>query len=294
MPRTKQRTPELRDKVLAAAVDLLAGEGAAGLTARSLAARAETSAPALYELFGDKSGVVRELYFEGFRRLFSELSALAETEDPVADLWALATAYRRFLRSNRELAEVMFSRPFTDFSPGEEELEATGSVRILVVGRVRRCIEAGRLRGDETDVAHVFVALVQGMAFAEAAGRLGTSTESVERRWRLAVGTLLNGFGAQRVVAPAALVRAPEPRGTPGEHRLVEAGRQPGDEVDELGVGTDQGAPAIALDRGEDLACRLLGARDEGAFEVRHGLVGVAGDRRPRWDPSGRCARCWS
>ena len=197
MPRTKQRTPELRGKVLAAAVELLAEGGAAGLTARSLAARAETSAPALYELFGDKSGVVRELYFEGFRRLFSELSALAVTEDPVADLWALAMAYRRFLRSNRELAEVMFSRPFTDFSPGAEELEATGSVRVLIVGRVRRCIEAGRLRGDETDVADVFVALVQGMAFAEAAGRLGTSTESVERRWRLAVGTLLNGFGAR-------------------------------------------------------------------------------------------------
>jgi AcrR family transcriptional regulator len=198
MPRTKQRTPELRDRVLAAAVGLLAEEGAAGLTARSLAVRAETSAPAVYELFGDKSGVVRELYFEGFRRLFTELSALAETEDPVADLWALATAYRRFIRSNRELAEVMFSRPFTDFSPGPEELAATSSVRILIVGRMRRCIDAGRLRGDETDVAHVFVALVQGMAFAEAAGRLGTSTESVERRWRLAIGTLLNGFGAQR------------------------------------------------------------------------------------------------
>ena len=52
-------------------VDLLAEEGAAGLTARSLAARAETSAPALYELFGDKAGVVRELYFEGFRRLLA-------------------------------------------------------------------------------------------------------------------------------------------------------------------------------------------------------------------------------
>lgn len=198
MPRTKLRTTELRDRVLIAAVGLLAEEGAAGLTARSLAARAETSAPALYELFGDKSGVVRELYFEGFRRLFAELSALAETEDPVGDLWALATTYRRFVRSNRELAEVMFSRPFTDFSPGPEDLDATSSVRILIVGRVRRCIDAGRLRGDETDVAHVFVALVQGMAFAEAAGRLGTSTESVERRWRLAIGTLLNGFGAQR------------------------------------------------------------------------------------------------
>jgi AcrR family transcriptional regulator len=159
-----------------------------------LAARADTSPPALYELFGDKSGVVRELYFEGFRRLFGELAALAETADPVADLWSLATSYRRFIRTNRELAEVMLSRPFTDFSPGPEELAATNSVRVLIVGRVRRCIDAGRLRGDEVDVAHVLVALIQGMAFAEAAGRLGTSTDSIERRWRLAIGTTINGF----------------------------------------------------------------------------------------------------
>jgi len=197
MPRAKQRTPELRGRLLAAATDLLADEGAAGLTARSLAARAETSAPAVYELFGDKAGVVRELYFEGFRQLGTELAALAETEDPVADLWYLASAYRRFIRANRELAEVMFSRPFTDFSPGAEEVAATSSVRVLIVGRVRRCMDAGRLRGDETDVAHVLIALIQGMAFAEAAGRLGTSTESIERRWRLAIGAALNGFGAR-------------------------------------------------------------------------------------------------
>jgi AcrR family transcriptional regulator len=197
VPRTKQRTPELRDRLLAAATDLLADEGAAGLTTRSLAARAQTSAPAVYELFGDKAGVVRELYFEGFRRLGAELAALAESDDPVADLWNLAAAYRRFIRANRELAEVMFSRPFTDFSAGEEELAATSSVRILMVGRVRRAIDGGRLRGDETDVAHVLVALIQGMAFAETAGRLGTSTESVERRWRLAIGAALNGFGAR-------------------------------------------------------------------------------------------------
>lgn len=197
MPRTKQRTPELRERLLAVAVDLLAEEGAAGLTARSLAARAETSAPALYELFGDKSGVVRELYFEGFRQLSAELARLAESADPIADLWALAAQYRRFIRGNRELAEVMFSRPFTDFSPGPDEVAATSSVRVLIVGRVRRCIDLGLLRGDETDVAHVLVALMQGMAFAEAAGRLGTTTESIERRWRLAIGAALSGFGSR-------------------------------------------------------------------------------------------------
>jgi AcrR family transcriptional regulator len=198
MPRTKQRTPELRDRMLAVALELVGAEGPAGLTARTLATRADTSASALYELFGDKSGVVRELYFEGFRRLSVELSAAAESADAVADLWTLASAYRRFIRANGALAEIMFSRPFTEFSPGPDELAATSSVRVLIVGRVRRCIDAGQLRGDETDVAHVLVALVQGMAFAEAAGRLGTSTESIERRWRLAIGAALNGFGVRR------------------------------------------------------------------------------------------------
>jgi AcrR family transcriptional regulator len=197
MPRTKQRTPELRERVLSVAVELLAEEGAPGLTSRSLAARAATSPPALYELFGDKSGIIRGLYFAGFRQLADELGEVRETGDPVADLWGLSAAYRRFIRANRELAEIMFSRPFPDFSAGPDELAATSSVGVLIVARVRRCITAGRLRGDEADVAHVLIALIQGMAFAEAAGRLGTSTESIERRWRLAISTALNGFGGR-------------------------------------------------------------------------------------------------
>jgi AcrR family transcriptional regulator len=197
MPRTKQRTPQMRERVLATAVDLLAEQGSAGLTMRSLATRAETSPPALYELFGEKSGIIRELFVEGFQQLSVELAAVRETADPVSDLWNLARAYRRFIRTNRELADVMFSRPFADFSPGPDELAATTSVGLLIAARVRRCVEHGRLRGDETDVALVLVALVQGMAFAEAAGRLGSSTEAIERRWRLAIGTALNGFGAR-------------------------------------------------------------------------------------------------
>jgi AcrR family transcriptional regulator len=193
MPRAKQRTPELRARVLSTALRLLAQEGVGALTARRVAVEAETSPPAVYELFGDKGGLVREVYFEGFRLLRAHLGSLAGSADPRADLAALLALYRGFLRENGVLAEVMFARPFADFDPGPAELRASGSVRILVVEHVRRCTEAGLLVGDPTDLAHVLVALVQGLAAAERAGRLGTSAASVERRWRLGVEAVLDG-----------------------------------------------------------------------------------------------------
>jgi AcrR family transcriptional regulator len=198
VPRAKQRTPELRDHVLSVAVGLLDREGVAGFTTRSVAREAETSTPAVYELFGDKSGLVREVFFEGFRLLRRRLGTLVDSDDPRADLVRLAQIYRGFIRDNPVLSDVMFSRPFTDFEPGPSELEASGSVRIFIVERVRRCVEPGLLRGDETDIAHVLVSLVQGMAAAENAGRLGTTRESVDRRWDVGVNAVLGGLSARR------------------------------------------------------------------------------------------------
>jgi AcrR family transcriptional regulator len=193
--RPKQRTPELRGRVLSAAVELLDRDGAAGFTARGVATEAQTSTPAVYELFGDKGGLVREVFFEGFRQLRRALAATAETDDPRADLVALAGAYRRFLAENPALGQVMLSRPFTVFDPGPAELAASGAARVFIVERVRRCVDAGVLAGDETDVAHALVALVQGLAAAENAQRLGTTRASVDRRWTLAIEALLDGLG---------------------------------------------------------------------------------------------------
>lgn len=194
MPRTKQRTPELRAKLLDSAVEVLGREGSAGFTTRSIARAADTSPPAVYELFGDRRGLIREVFFEGFRLLGAQLAALEETDDPRADLIAMAAAYREFVRRNPELAQVMFSRPFTDFSPGGAEIRKSGSVRERIVAAVRRCIAAGQLAGDEVDIAHALVALIQGLAAAETSRRLGTSKASVDRRWAVAIDALLAGF----------------------------------------------------------------------------------------------------
>ena len=194
MPRAKQRTPELREQILRAAIALLDREGAASLTTRRVAEAANTSAPAVYELFGDKAGLVRELFFEGFRRLRARFDRLPETDDPRDDLVRTLHAFRAFMRENAVFAELMFLRRIGDFDPSPADLEAGASVREFVIGRVRRCVEARVLAGDPTDIATVLVAATQGLGATELAGWLGTSKASRERRWSLAIEALLEGL----------------------------------------------------------------------------------------------------
>ena len=193
MPRAKQRTPELRDRVLQVAVAMLAEQGVAGFTTRRVASGADTSIPAVYELFGDKAGLVREVFFEGFRLLRARFDQLVDSDDPREDLLQVLDTFRRFVHGHPVLAEVMFSRPFADFDPGPDEL-AAGSVRQVVVARVERAVDAGVLAGDATDIAHVLVALVQGLAAQDTAGWLGTSKASIDRRWTLALTATLAGL----------------------------------------------------------------------------------------------------
>ena len=203
MPRAKQRTPALRDHVLQVAVATLATEGLIGFTTRRVAEVARTSTPAVYELFGDKAGLVREIFFEGFRMLRGFFDRLEETDDPRADLVATIGALRMFVRAHPALSEVMFSRPFRDFDPAPSELKAGSAVRLFIVGRVRRCVDADLMSGDETDIAHVLVSLTQGLAGTEMAGWLGTSRASVDRRWNLAIRAVLDGLAKDARSVPS-------------------------------------------------------------------------------------------
>jgi AcrR family transcriptional regulator len=194
-PRPKLRTPELRARVLDAAVQVLGEDGPGGLTTRRVAATAGTSTGAVYELFGDKGGLVRAVFFEGFRLLGERFDRHTPTDDPRADLVAVLLEARAFVREHRLLADVMFSQPFAVFDPGKAELRAGAAVREVILERVRRCIAAGVLAGDPTDIAHVLLAVVQGLIAQETAGWLGTSAASMARRWELALTATLDGLG---------------------------------------------------------------------------------------------------
>lgn len=194
MPRAKLRTPELRAQVLQAAEATLAEDGPAGFTTRRVAERASTSAPAIYELFGDKGGLIRELFYEGFRRLVDDLDGFEPTDDPRVDIEHLIARFRSFARTNPALFAIMFSRPFTDFDPGADERRAGARAQRVVLDQVKRATASGDLAGDPTDIALALLALALGLATQETAGWMGSSKAAVDRRWQLGVTALLDGL----------------------------------------------------------------------------------------------------
>jgi AcrR family transcriptional regulator len=194
VPRQKLRTPELRVHLLHSALGTLESHGPGGFTTRRVADEASTSVPAVYELFGDKAGLVRELFFEGFRLLRDDFERLPTTDDPIEDLRAAVQAMREFASRHPGLTEVMFMRPFADFDPSPEDLAAGAATRRFLVDCVRRGVDAGVLAGDPVDIAHGLLALAQGLAVQEAGGWLGSSKTSVDRRWRTSVAAMVDGY----------------------------------------------------------------------------------------------------
>jgi AcrR family transcriptional regulator len=196
VPRRKLRTPDLREELLQRAVVVLEHEGPLALQARHVASAAGTSTGALYELFGDKTGLVRAIFYEGFRMLADRLEQIPTTDDARSDLVALLGGSRMFAVEHPMLFEVMYARPFGQFQPTRDDLRVAGRIYDLVVRQVERWLSAAASDTDPVDAAHALVALNRGLIATELAGLLGRSHQSRERRWRLAVAAQLDGLAA--------------------------------------------------------------------------------------------------
>jgi AcrR family transcriptional regulator len=172
---------------------LLAAEGPSALTVRRLAERADTSASAVYSLFGDKWGLVEEMFREGFRRFAGRIAALERTDDPLADLIALGAAFRANARANPHLYDLMFGHPFPQFQPGEEDrMMAMGTFGALVAA-LGRCVDAGQLSGDPLGLATIFYSLIHGLTSLELLGWLGPPGQA-DAAWERAEMAMYRGL----------------------------------------------------------------------------------------------------
>jgi len=195
--RPKVRTQVVRDEVVRCALDALEREGPLAVSARRVASSAGTSTAALYEFFGDKTGLVRALFVQGFVELQDAIGdAAAPTDHPRDALIALLAASRRFALERPMLFELMYSRPFAEFAPGPDDLAAGVAVYRTMVDAVRRWLVAVGSDVRPKEAAHVIVAAHRGFVMTELAGLAGTTAANVDDRYRRGVRAVLDGLVA--------------------------------------------------------------------------------------------------
>ena len=174
----------------------------ARLTTRAVARAAGTSVPAVYELFGDKAGLVRELFFTGFRRLHERLLARPRRGDPRAIWSASAATFRAFARAEPVLAQLMFSRPFARVrsEPGRCPGGRGGARSTSSSGSRRQC-RRGCWPAIPSTSPTCCWRPCRGSPSRNPADGSASTAASVERRWHLAVGAVLHGLAQRRTVS---------------------------------------------------------------------------------------------
>jgi AcrR family transcriptional regulator len=105
----------LRESLLAVALELLASEGAGNLSLRQLAKATGVSQAAPYTYFRDKDELLAAVAELGFQRLALQMAedatGAATTRERIEKLM---TSYIRFARQNKPLFQLMFGRELAD------------------------------------------------------------------------------------------------------------------------------------------------------------------------------------
>jgi AcrR family transcriptional regulator len=167
--RERERT-QVREKILDAALDVFAKEGAEGLTMRALADAIEYSPPVIYAHFRDKDAIIQELCYRQLRtlaQLFANFAAL----EPVERLRRIGYVYADFAIDHPSHFRFLFLTAH-DLSPDDEELAKNDPERnayAFLKQTVKDGLAAGVFRPEYTDAdeiaqicwgsAHGFVAL---------------------------------------------------------------------------------------------------------------------------------------
>lgn len=160
----KPLTVSTKERLLRAGLDLLAREGREALSTRAVSAAAGVQAPTIYRLFGDKEGLLDAVASYGYQGYLDRKQALAETEDPVADLRRAWDLNVEFGLSMPPLYVMMFgeARKAEGSIARQEAIDALRE-------RIARVAAAGRLRMSVNRATQLFHATASGFVLSQIA-----------------------------------------------------------------------------------------------------------------------------
>ncbi|MFD7623033.1 TetR-like C-terminal domain-containing protein [Streptomyces sp. NPDC059802] len=200
-PRTNDAT--VKERLVKCATELLATRPQESVTVRAVATAAETSTAAVYSLFGDKEGLIAAVRDRAVAGLFQALTAVPTSEDPLADIYALAAAYRRWGREHSHLYSVLFGG-VQSFKPSGA-VGAGDPVRPLIAA-IGRAVTESVLDGEATAIAVSLWVSLHGLVTLELAGAFDAPT--AESAFRSTILATLRGW-----TAPAAFGTTSPPSG---------------------------------------------------------------------------------
>ncbi|MEO1660301.1 MAG: TetR/AcrR family transcriptional regulator [Pseudomonadota bacterium] len=106
-----------KTKILIAASELFAEDGAGGLSVRAISARAGLSTIGIYNHFQGKQGILDALYIEGFDLLMDAIAIDEAAYDPRDAVLRGLSNYIDFAAARRGHYELMFGRGDPSYQP---------------------------------------------------------------------------------------------------------------------------------------------------------------------------------
>ena len=172
MGRPREHGPQTRQALLDAGTRIVGAEGATGVTLRRLADEAGTTTRAVYSLFGDKDGLLRQLFTIAAETMRRHHEAVpVDPDDPMREFPPLALAYRAAAREQPALYDLWFGRVTPDMKLSEEDAALAYRSFERVLNTIRRCIDTGRFPDREPmQIGLELFGLVHGLASLELRG----------------------------------------------------------------------------------------------------------------------------
>jgi AcrR family transcriptional regulator len=154
---TRDGVPE---RVVRATIGLLAEQGPSAIKARTVASASGVSTMAVYHYFGGIAELMHAVVDQGFKELDKAFAHVPVTEDPLADLFAMALTTRRVARENPHLYDLMFglsTRRATYRSLPDSDVRLSGrspafqGAYVHLVEACARLVSSGRVRHQEPE-----------------------------------------------------------------------------------------------------------------------------------------------
>ena len=189
-----------RAQLVEVAAQLLAGGGPDAVTTRSVALAAGVQAPAIYRLFGDKSGLLDAVAEHGFAGYLARKPPVDADGDPVESLRAGWQLHIGFGLANPELFRLMHrARPTPDGRAG-----AAAGLAVLQA-RVHRVAAAGLLRVTERRAVELIDAAGTGVVLTLIDQAVSERDDALaDTAWEAVCAAILADASTTAVPGPAA------------------------------------------------------------------------------------------